>query len=209
MKKVIAEHLFQDQNIAFFDDAGAIHCVELEKLLRIKHYCCLTEPLLTVHPEVDKIYRDVIRNNVCKSRLIVNEKFGVMADADTDLVLCYQNQHDNARKSELFAYAERATRSTVVKTNHQENHVLSIIAADRLDDCLALSIDGQGDGNLSIFEFKDNKLTVIYHEEGFSFGEFYETMAAFFVNKGVFTQGVEGKFMAFAGLGKTVNLDRW
>ena len=195
--------MFQDQNVTYLVN-GKLCYVELEKLLRVKHYCCRS-PKLQQFSEVDAVYRDDIRNNVYKSRRIVNERFNVRPDSSHDLLLCYQNFADGPDKSELYRYVSTTTDADIHRYNHQENHVLPIIAANKLNECLCVSIDGQGDGNLAVFAFANNELTPLRRDNGFSFGELYESFAAHFVSNGVYTQGVEGKFMAYAGLGKYVD----
>jgi len=197
--KILGLQVYQDYNATFYDtETGDLKYIEMEKLLRKKHFSFHSDKL-DVMKEIDRIYGDNMRNNIYKCQKIIKEELNV----DKFDVVCwsYTKFEDGFLKKESYDFVKLIEKCDVQKFHHQENHVLPAIQHYHLDDAICLSIDGKGDGSYAFYHYKDKKLNKLYQESRFSYGMFYEVLSCFFLDKqNEYQQGIEGKFMAYAGL---------
>lgn len=197
--KILGIQCYQDYNVTYYNtDTKELKYIELEKLLKKKHFSFHSD-IIDYMPEIDRIYNDKLRNNLYKCQKIIKEQFGV----DHFDVVCwnYKTFKDGYLKKESYDFVKMLERCDVIKFHHQENHVLPAIIENDLEDALCLSIDGKGDGNHAFYHWQNNKLTKLYQEQKFSYGMYYEVLSCYFLDKRhKYEQGLEGKFMAYAGL---------
>lgn len=197
--KILGIQCYQDYNVTYYDtETNELKYIELDKFLKVKHFS-LHSSKLNYLSYIDNVYKDNMRNNLFKIQSILKEKFNI--DKIDIITWCYQNFKDGYLKLESYQFYKLMTKTKFVKLNHQENHILPSIFINDLinDDVLCLSIDGKGDGNHSIFLYKDKTLKTLYHETSFSYGMFYEILSSNFLNCKYYN-GIEGKFMAYAGI---------
>ena len=197
--KILGIQCYQDYNVTYFDTVTKdLKYIELEKLLKKKHFSFHSDKIDCM-PEIDRIYDDNLRNNLYKCQRIIHEELGV----NRFDVVCwnYKTFKDGYLKQESYDFVKMLERCDVLKFHHQENHVLPTIFEYDLKDALCFSIDGKGDGNHAFYHWKDNKLNLLFQEKAFSYGMFYEVLACYFLDKkNQYEQGLEGKYMAYAGL---------
>lgn len=195
--KILSEHCYQDQNITIYDtETKKIKYVEFDKYTKNKHFSFHSDKL-NILKNVDLIYKDNMRNNLFKTHKIIKNISNI--DHFDEVTWCYETFEDGYLKKESYDFVSLIEKVNIKKYNHQENHVLPSIFINNLKETLALSIDGKGDGNLSIFLWKNNKLTLLFQEKKFSYGMYYEIISSIFL-KEKYYQGIEGKFMAYAGI---------
>lgn len=208
--KILGIQCYQDYNVCYYDtETKELKYIELEKLLKRKHFSFHSEKLDYMH-EIDRIYNDNLRNNLYKTQKIIHKELGV----DRFDLICwnYTRFEDGYLKKESFDFIKMLEKCDIQKFHHQENHVLPAIVENHLQEALCVSVDGKGDGNHAIYTWKDGKLTKLFQEHRFSYGMFYEVLSAYFLTDDhVYYQGAEGKFMAYAGLSnnfvKIVDID--
>ena len=197
--KILGLQVYQDYNATFYDtETRELKHIEIEKLLRKKHFSFHSEKL-DVMTEIDRIYADNMRNNIYKCQKILKKELNV--DKFDLICWCYQKFEDGYLKKESFDFVKLVEKCDIKKYHHQENHVLPTIQHYHLNDAICLSIDGKGDGSYAFYQYKDKKLKKLYQESKFSYGMFYEVLSCYFLNKkNAYEQGLEGKFMAYAGI---------
>lgn len=197
--KILGIQCYQDYNVTFYDtETKELKYIELEKLLRKKHFSFHSDKL-DYMPEIDRIYSDKMRNNLYKCQKLIHQELGV----DKFDLICwnYTKFADGYLKKESFDFMKMLEKCEIVQMHHQENHVLPAIVENKLEDALCISVDGKGDGNHAVYKYEDGKLTKLYQEHKFSYGMFYEVLSCFFLDKkNAYEMGLEGKFMAYAGL---------
>ena len=197
--KILGIQCYQDYNVTYYNtDTKEMKFLELEKLLKKKHFSFHSDKI-DYMSEIDNIYRDNLRNNLYKCQKLIHKKFNV----DKFDVICwnYKTFKDGHLKQESYDFVKMLERCDILKFHHQENHVLPAIIENHLSDALCLSIDGKGDGNHAFYHWKDNKLNKLFQEQKFSYGMYYEVLSCYFLDKRhKYEQGLEGKFMAYAGL---------
>lgn len=204
--KILGLQVYQDYNATYYDtETKELKCIELEKLLKKKHFSFHSDKLDYMN-EIDRVYDDNMRNNIYKCQKLLHEEFGV--DKFDVVCWCYTKFEDGYLKKESYDFVKLVEKCDIQKFHHQENHVLPAIVQYKLDDAICLSIDGKGDGNHAFYQYKEGKLTKLYQEQRFSYGMFYEILSCFFLDKqNNYEQGLEGKFMAYAGISQNfINL---
>lgn len=196
--KILGVQCYQDYNVCCYDtDTKELRYIELDKLLKKKHFSFHTDEPLEYATYIDSIYKDCMHKNIYKVQKIIKERLGV---EQFDVVAwCYTQFEDGYLKQESFDFVEILENCKMLKCHHQENHILPTVIMNKLEDSLCLSIDGKGDGNHALYHYKDGKLKKIFQEQKFSYGMFYEIISCNFLESEYY-DGMEGKFMAYAGI---------
>src|SRR5574344_358270 len=195
--KILGIQCYQDYNVCYYDtDTKKIKYLELDKMLKQKHFSFHSD-ILKTNMEVDNIYKDNMHNNLYKVQKLVKEYFNVK---QFDYVAwCYTQFADGYLKKESRDFVGLLEQCPISNYHHQENHILPTIFVNKLSQALCISIDGKGDGNHDAYVFRKGKLMKLFQEKKFSYGMFYEVLASNFL-KTKYYEGIEGKFMAFAGM---------
>ena len=197
--KILGIQCYQDYNVTYYNtETKELKYIELEKLLKKKHFSFHSDKI-DYMSEIDRIYNDNMRNNIYKCQKLIHEELNV----DKFDLICwnYTKFEDGYLKKESFDFVKMLEKCEMQKFHHQENHVLPAIIENHLDETLCVSVDGKGDGNHAIYKYADGKLTKLHQEHKFSYGMFYEVLACYFLDKkNQYEMGLEGKFMAYAGL---------
>lgn len=197
--KILGIQCYQDYNVCLYDtETKELKYIEMEKLLRRKHFSFHSDKL-NYMSEIDRIYNDNLRNNIYKCQKIIRKEFGV--DKFDVIAWNYTRFADGYLKKESYEFVKMLEKCEIQKFHHQENHVLPAIIDNGLEKALCVSIDGKGDGNHAFYSWDNGKLTKLFQEHKFSYGMFYEVISTYFLSEEKkYYQGIEGKFMAYAGL---------
>ena len=195
--KILGIQCYQDYNVCLYDtDTQELKYLEIEKLVKKKHFSFHSDKL-DIYPEVDNIYRDNMRNNIFKVQKLIKKQFNV--EKFDWIAWCYTQFEDGYLKKESYEFVKTLEKCPILLFHHQENHVLPTVIFNKLQDAVCLSVDGKGDGNHAVYLYEKNDLKKLFQEQKFSYGMFYEVLASNFL-KEKYYDGMEGKFMAFAGV---------
>lgn len=196
--KILGIQCYQDYNVCYYDtETKELRYIEMDKLLKKKHFSFHSQEKIDYANYVDSIYKDCMHKNIYKAQKMIKDLFNV--DRFDVVVWCYTQFEDGYLKQESFKFVKMLENCEMKKMHHQENHVLPTAIINKLDNALCVSIDGKGDGNHAVFLYKNNKLKKIFQEQRFSYGMFYEILSSNFLETKYY-DGMEGKFMAYAGI---------
>lgn len=212
LDNVLAINTDEDASIAVLRH-GVIHLVELDRLMRVKHYGTASPRLgrWPSQPAIDKAFPNHVQNTCVRLFTAAQRLLGVdpAVVADTTLV----NSPNCAYVPEdLNGFIRRLLGHPVdfIGHDHPTSHVEEVIMVNNLREGSAVALDAVGDGCGAVFTVRGGTPTERTRRHVDSFGELYGLLTSFFMAGGGDPTGLEGSFMAFAGLGPRAAMnDHW
>ena len=201
-------NFYHDASLAWCTEKG-LNYVEADRLLKKKHYS-FTKDFWVDGGRLNRVYaRYPARANL----FYLNEWLvsrGIPLEGLLLGVLEYDAQEQLEAKKSFQDYGAHFGVD-VRFYDHQRGHALEALWRNGFlgsgHEATVLTLDGCGDGLGAVFRWTGTELRELTRLTRYSFGELYEQFAAFFLNRGTYVIGLEGKFMAYAGLGKRVDLE--
>lgn len=205
---VLAVNTDDDAAVAVLKD-GVIHFLELDRLMRVKHF-----GLNSAHgkwpnmPILDKAYPTRWKNAVVRTLRAAQEFLGVEISTicDTSVV---DSPNCAYTPSTVEAFIQRLLGRQVefAGYDHPTSHAEEVVFTNGLREGSVVSLDAVGDGCGAVFDVHNGLLKERARRHVDSFGVLYDVLTSFFVGNRGDAKGLEGTFMAYAGLGHRVNVD--
>ena len=200
--KIITLIINRDFSLLYYDTKNNyFKYFEAEKYFKIKKYNVIFNSfkLYIRHKEENNFVDNL--NNIVKIFLsleqISTQKYMLIISKDS---VSYTNW---SSKILSFFKSNNINNKFVdikIDINHQICHILPSIIINKLDNAIGVSIDGEGDGFASIYNYKNNHLELLKQID-FSYGYIYLKICEECLNKiNIHKTSPEGTFMAYATL---------
>jgi hypothetical protein len=121
--KILGIQCYQDYNACYYDtETKELRYIEMDKLLKKKHFSFHSQEKIDYANYVDSIYKDCMHKNIYKAQKMIKDLFNV--DRFDVVVWCYTQFEDGYLKQESFEFVKMLENCEMKKMHHQENHVL-------------------------------------------------------------------------------------
>ena len=97
--KILGIQCYQDYNVCYYDtETKELRYIEMDKLLKKKHFSFHSQEKIDYANYVDSIYKDCMHKNIYKAQKMIKDLFNV--DRFDVVVWCYTQFEDGYLKQE-------------------------------------------------------------------------------------------------------------